>query len=238
MSFVSDTHEAIFVHVAKTGGRSVNVVLKRELEPELVFNTQTLDPDVDSLGRNIPTEVLAQIGPDKFDRYFKFAFVRNPWDRAVSTYEHLLDEYRDHVAKPRPRPREKTRYVQTILQRLGITLEELTFPRFVTDVLRDRVFDNYHWDLQSNVVCLPSGEVCMDFLGRFENLRRDFDTLKERLGVPHAVLPHLNRSQKDRAKRKHYSEYFGDPALAETIARIYARDIENFGYEFAGAKKS
>jgi hypothetical protein len=61
-------HRCIFIHIPKTAGASIALSL---------FN----EPP-----RHVHYRDFEIANPDKFRRYFKFAFVRNPWDRLVSSY--------------------------------------------------------------------------------------------------------------------------------------------------------
>jgi hypothetical protein len=72
------------------------------------------------------------------------------------------------------------------------------------------------------------GECLVDFVGRFENLQRDFATVATRLGLPSAELPHAMKSPRRPPLARYYNSRTRD-----LIANIFARDIELFGYEFA-----
>lgn len=66
----------------------------------------------------------------------------------------------------------------------------------------------------------------LDFIGRFENLSDDFNTICKKLGCD-MVLPHIQKTC-----HKHYSEYY-DKETRQIVAERYSDDIKRFGYDFA-----
>ncbi len=80
---ISHERRVLFVHVHRTGGTSIQKHLK-----ETLFGAENLGPQHSSL-----IEAKRLIGPE-FASYFKFAFVRNPWERADRRFpmrSHLDD---------------------------------------------------------------------------------------------------------------------------------------------------
>ena len=69
---ISHKHKFIFIAIPKTGTSSVESKLKSLSEVNVdVFNKH---------------DYLCQITDFNIDKYFSFTFVRNPWDRHLSTY--------------------------------------------------------------------------------------------------------------------------------------------------------
>jgi len=219
MSIFSHQHKFIFVHVAKTGGTSVDVTLARNCDHSEQFYTRKLNSNVDVLGRRIALELRPKATDEQWDQYFKFAFVRNPWDRTVSIFRHIQ-------SAKKMKSKEKSRYLEEITRRLKIRPKDFTFEIFVKAVLRDRVFDNYHWDKQIHCFTDEDNQNLFDFIGRYENLQQDFDAICKRLGFPAVKLPHHNKTGHD-----HYSSYYS----AETeliVGQLYRDDVEMFDYQF------
>jgi hypothetical protein len=71
-----------------------------------------------------------------------------------------------------------------------------------------------------------NGELLMDFVGRYENLQDDFNSLRAKLGITQ-TLPHLNKSN-----HRDYRSYYNDHTQ-QLVAEHFKADIELFGYSFS-----
>ncbi len=202
---ISHEHRCIFVHIPKTAGNSVNRVFRIGWQ------------DHKDLAR-----YRAELAPETFARYFKFAIVRNPWDRLFSDYNYQLKK---------SRPRDSKLFVFTA------SGSKRGFAEWVeTALLAPTVYDAHtwggevsphihRWSPQFDWMSLD-GRIAVDFVAHLERLPVDFNVVCERLGLPPTRLPHRNRRL-----HFHYSHYY-DRTTRELVAAYYARDIEEFGYEF------
>ena len=175
--------------------------------------------------------ILDEINPQTKD-YFKFTFVRNPWDRCVSRYFYLQQrktiihnnylkdnstfaEFAKSKGPPYGPDDERNFYVGATKQMKGRS------PNLAT------LFTQKHpWDNQLDWISDENGVVLTDYIGRVENLQEDFNTVCDKIGIPREELPHRNKSE-----HKHYTEYY-DEESKQIVAEKYAKDIEYFGYEF------
>lgn len=153
-----------------------------------------------------PVSTLSRTGFDGF------GFVRNPLDRLYSCYAQKIVLY----GRLRNMPLEFWRYG-------GVFHAGMTFEEFVYAVaaIPDRIAD-IHFRSQHRFLYFR-GEPTVGFIGRFENLSRDWESVRARFGL--AELEHYNRSP-HRSYREAYT-----PELARIAARRYATDIRLFGYQ-------
>jgi hypothetical protein len=181
----------IFIHINKTAGSSIERALYLRFEHKTA------------------AEKLAELGVRRWRCAFKFAFVRNPWTRALSHYLY----------------RVKT-------NQTGLGNAHLTFGQWVKTVYRDknpryrdqeRMFQN-QWSWLSD----ESGSCIVDFIGRFEELELDFTYVCGVLAKV-ATLPHLKKSPNARIL-----DYY-DAESQAIVGRHYSIDIEKFAYEFPGS---
>ena len=90
---ISHKHKCIFIHIPKTAGTSIYSFFY----PEVSFHFE--NPDYERLFGWCPKRKLHMqhatskqlletelITEEEWNTYYKFAFVRNPWDRAYSDY--------------------------------------------------------------------------------------------------------------------------------------------------------
>ena len=194
-----DRYRCVFIHIPKTAGVSVSHAL---------FGN----------GGNTHAPLAAVqrvVQEDEFDTYFKFTFVRNPWDRLVSAYEYL----RVGVS-----PDEYDWAMSQKVNGFG------SFHAFVRWLGHTGASEGMHFLPQHAHVRTKDSENGMDFVGRYETLEPDLAYVAERLGVQ-ARLPHLNRSP----GRRPYEEYY-DAGTREIVGQVYRRDVELFGYVFGEAR--
>jgi Sulfotransferase family len=128
---------------------------------------------------------------------FKFGFVRNPWERLVSWYQYVQKTPSHEDCKP------------------GEAFADFAV-RFLEKTRRAQ-----WWMIENN-----SGEIGLDFIGRFENLNNDIAQICKQIGIESKALPHRNKMAE-----KDYRTYYDD-ALASAVQNAWAREISAFGYRF------
>lgn len=185
MPHVSTDYKFIFVHVPKCGGNSIKEA----------FNLK---------GHN-HSKITPEYVNENYSNYFKFTFVRNPWDRVVSAFKYLkdvstLDAYhRDFI---------NTRY-----------------PQF-EDFIKSKEWTEWlHFLPQHQFISIDS-KICVDFIGKVETMQSDFNIICKTLGVKPKTLSKINATN-----RNNYTEYFDDETR-QIIADVYAKDIELFEYKY------
>lgn len=160
---ISDLYKCIFVEVPKTGSSSIRSIIGEPRKPHL----------------NI-WQIANEAGREKFLAYFKFGFVRNPWDRAVSLYERREGlQLRDKMSFD----------------------EFVEWMKFASSTCLHPVPHRYQLDWFVD----PHGNVIVDFIGKFENLDSDWGKIAQKLGID-KPLPHLRQNP----RKRHYTEYYND----------------------------
>ncbi len=191
-------HECIFVHIPKSAGLSVTNSL---------FGSIT--------GSHIKlVEYQTLFSHSEFERFFKFTFVRNPWDRAVSAFFYL---------KKGGMNEQDRRWG---LKNLAPYKDFDTFAR--RWINEKSVLLHSHFKPQYQYVCLPGKrEPAVDFIGYFENLEADYNVVREKLGTGEALQSRNVTRERHRDYRQYYSE-----ETKRIVAEAYRKDIELFGYDF------
>jgi len=194
---ISDEYKCIFVEVPKTGSTSIRNIIGfsekphmniKEIKKEFIENRATLSKGDDTLR--------------EFEDYFKFGFVRNPWDRVVSLYNR---------------------------QEGIIMSEKMCFEEFVdwinyssdTSIYPTQHRNQLDWFLDDNK------QLAVDFIGRFERLDEGWKIICRKLNIQFK-LEHHNINGKN---NKHYTDYYNEKTI-DIIAEKFKVDIDYFEYKF------
>lgn len=154
---------------------------------------------------------------NRYREYFKFSFVRNPYDRLVSCYYSKIN--------PRIVGIDQEPHAGVAL-RPGMSFREFTEAVcMIPDEKSNVHFRSQHLTLYDYGA---DGGSLVDFIGRFENMEEDFSQVAQRLGVD-PNLPHSNPSK--RREQRDYRGYY-DEKLARMVGERYRADCELFGYSF------
>ena len=228
----SPVYNCLFVHIPKTAGQSIEHVflglsgLTWKTRGALLLRANN-DPKSGppQLAHLKASEYVTYgyMTPEQFDACFKFSFVRNPWDRIVSEYR-----FRRYPGK-------------------------FDFKTYLFKHLPKPGSKHYiHIIPQHEFLFGTEGKCLVDFVGRFENLQGDFNTICRELSIQESPLPHVNKSLPQKHKKRrvkgyirrliysrrerahtfgHYTGYYDDESR-EFVRRIYENDIEIFKYEF------
>ena len=212
---INHKHEFVYIHIPKCGGTSISA-----LKDSTLPNPRA--------GDHLAYERYIKAFPETINYKF-FATVRNPWDKLVSTYfywklmtkDHPHYYWNEHIVK----------HIQS---------KDLTFRGLILALNHQRLkrhfYDKWFYEngygkllnvlLHDQLSFLKPDPEDMNFIGRFENLQEDFNTICDKIGMPRQELPHKNKS-----KHKHYTEYYDDET-SQIVAEKYREDIEYFGYKF------
>jgi hypothetical protein len=228
---LSHTHKFIFFCSSKVGTTSMEEVL-RPLQEGAEYDFGSAGAAI--VPKHIPPAILRGALPETvWDEYFKFVFVRNPWDWFVSQWffntvagvdapsrlsaRALRSFFGPRGRGPQAEPEPLVRFSDELRTEDVHAMFEL-LKRFKGLPGRDGLY-------QSNWVYDMDDRMIVDYVGRYESLEADFEEIKRHLGLD-LELPHLNRTE-----HRDYRSYY----TAETrdlVGELWAVDVRNFDYSF------
>jgi hypothetical protein len=214
---ISLKYNFLFIHVPKTGGNSIQTILANYSEDTLTNNKEhqdgierfALSSSTYKLKKHSKLNRYRKVLPTKlYQQLFKFATIRNPWDKMISLY---FSPHRGTDSW------DRKDFIQLVGQAPALQ-DFVTLPSF-----RDRLEKKF--GLPSRPRPLDKD---IDHLIRFENLNDDFKDVCRKIGLPAAPeLPLRNQGN-----RKHYSIYYDDE-LIDLVARKFTNEIEFGDYSFS-----
>jgi chondroitin 4-sulfotransferase 11 len=207
---ISHKYKCIHIHIPKCAGTSIDTALFGSVVSE--FDRKH------KLWKQHATAQQAKkyyTNEEQWNNYFKFAITRNPFDKMVSSYNWMCR----HI-KP-CELRDKILFKDFIFRKRGF--ETLFNPNLTTKK------ENRYVQIKTatDFIMDENDNLMVDYVGRFENLKDDWNFICKQLGTK-IKLGHRNKWSRD---NKHYRDYYDDETR-EFITKACEKDLEIFGYEF------
>jgi hypothetical protein len=201
---ISYKNKFIFIHNYKVAGSSItqtlrpygiknptyhhniNKLIERSFLNKFEINRKIVDKTLNKMNnKSIPSHITApklkEMLPEKiWSNFFKFGFVRNPWDWQVSLYYYMLQTPKHHQHELIKSMNSFQKYIEW------------------------RVNQDKH--LQKEFFYDENDNCLVNFIGKIENLEEDFQRICEKLNIQ-TKIPHSNKSTRKIDYREYYNEY-------------------------------
>ncbi|MDO6760238.1 sulfotransferase family 2 domain-containing protein [Tamlana sp. 2_MG-2023] len=213
---ISHKHKCIFIHIPKTAGSSINKYLTEGKSfdwripnyeylygwcPERQIHMQHA-----TAKQMLELELVTQ---QQWDEYYKFTFVRNPWDRAYSDYLWVMKD-----------TGTKGSFEDFLLKKGGfsVVLSDKTKKEFRGDhLLKQTEFFDTNKNQQFSV----------NKVGRFENLKEDLSEIKEILGIKNDK----KYFEKKNSNKMAFYDFYQINQI-NLVKRQYQKDIDLLEYNY------
>lgn len=185
--------------------KNAGTTVKKIILPFVDINKYTIEGEqVTKTGKYMSHQKMNQADALKFKEYYKFAIVRNPWSRHVS-YWHFKCRTKSDFKQMYP---TFTKYIKS-LSKIHKKYKELTWNQA-----------SWIYDQKDNLL--------VDYVAKFEDLGNELEKICTQLDIEldSENIPHYKDSQVD-----DYREFY-TPETRDIVAKINARDIRLFNYQF------
>jgi len=154
-------HKVIFVHIPRTGGSSIEAALGIKSKLTNNFTFECFE------GKHGTASEYKKEWP-QWPYFFKFSFVRNPWDRIASNYEFM----KVHPLSP--------------LYKIELSFKQWLYNKDSSwGHFLDKQNKGYSYFLDQE----------LNFIGKYENLQSDWDFICRSINI-NSLLPHINKTQR------------------------------------------
>lgn len=155
---------------------------------------------------------------DEFSNMFKFVIVRNPYDRLISCWKYLLQNYTGHPRNFICKPRHM--------------LMKFSFHHFLKELPHlwenkyDRHIATHTAPIWSDITDV-NGNLLVDYIIKLEQIDDGLKYLNKKLNLNVTEFAHKNKNRNAHAYRKFY-----DQKTRNLVEKLYKDDIQKLGYRF------
>ena len=196
MCSINHSKKAIFIHIPKTGGSYIADILEKHYgfksyylqRPDHANFCNGKDRSVDKHENKIHGTLMyyktspyinkiMNMTPKKWDEYFIFAFIRNPYDRIVSGWNYCN---RDNIP---------------FNEYINITYGQYSYDYW------------HIYMPQSRHIIGNNGKININFIGKFENMENDLKDVLKQIGFKYVIhIPFKKNEKKHKDYREYYND--------------------------------
>lgn len=196
---LSYNKNVLFFHMPKTGGVAMQKALEKTGATFYGHN----------LNRDGFIELPVYLNQHKGFR--SFCFVRDPRDRFLSAFNYLKTGGRTEGDK-----KDAEKFIGRIKHFNSFVEKHIDNPE---------LFKQIHFRPQYEWICNATGNIVVDHVAKFEDLKSEWREALGRMNLPIVFLSKMNASKHDDWKKAYNKKTF------EKVTNAYKKDIEMFGYE-------
>ena len=229
---LSHAHKFIFLKTKKTAGSSVEFALSKLCGPDDVITPIAGKKDSAEAGHE-PRNYNIPVGKRVWYWRIKQALGYNERSSGLVYWNHMtaeqvrnragarvFDGYKKVTVERNPWDREVSYYY-------WLYKKEAERPPFDEFVLSDK----WRRPVNNHEIYSLNGRIVADLIFRFERLNDDYTEFVRSLGVEDPPSLTGAKSKVRPSESRDYRQLYTDETR-EAVARIYAREIAAFGYEF------
>jgi hypothetical protein len=224
---ISHRHKFIFIHIARTAGRSLTVDLQGHCGPDDIITPSGDHPGQNDHGWSrhaTARNIRDRLGSEILREYFVFAVERDPWDKIYSFYWSKKGYVHGAGGKT-----EKVPFAERIWRR--VSGYPWTFQGWLKYRFLRSLIPGFRRPFGKSVECYTDekGALMVDAILRYEHLDQHIGLLSSGLGL--SLTLWSKEGVKTRSEKRPYTADYSDWAKT-FVADHYAQQIALMGYEF------
>jgi chondroitin 4-sulfotransferase 11 len=228
MCSINHDKKCVFIHIPKTAGIYVRSVLSKnydfnlylfqrpdhkeycETNTDLEYNEKQdlyfankIHGIINYYKTSEYLNKLMDMDDEKWDSYYKFCFVRDPYDKFVSGWNYVQETHK-------------------------MNIDFDVFIKYETILSEDEYF---HTFLPQNVhIMNEKNEVYVNKICKFENLENDLEEVLIHIGFSKEEICHDKNKKPNKRKHEHYKKYYNNETL-NVINTKFKKDFELLDYK-------
>lgn len=212
---ISHKYKFIFIAIPKSASQYIRKIIRPYLGSKdqetckLFDNIQSKQyPNLKGVGHKSAQQIKKEVGEKIWNSYFKFAFIRDPYERIISIFSF---KKRKEIDELKEKKKENT---------INAIYNQNPF----TKTFYHTRIQSFFKKTQSYWIFDDNNNLMIDFIGSMNNLHNDLRFIFKKVGLPEYIeKPIINKS----IQIDNYNKYYNN-TLISLIHNDFSIDLKNF----------